>query len=101
MKLQKDLALVRAYSIGHLDIVDTMVQNVLNDEGECLNLASKNGHLTVVEYLLNLGIDFGNRLDMTVSLASRNSRWEVVKSLVQMFILNTTKPCDSHRRTVI
>ena len=57
---------------GHLKLLE-----------EAVIVASSNGHLEIVKYLVNLGVDFQAVDNQAVRLASKNGHLEVIKYLVE------------------
>ena len=71
---------------GHLKVVKYLVKqgaNVRTKDDSALGLASENGHLEVLKYLVEHGADVRANNDLPLRLASENGHLEVLKYLVE------------------
>jgi ankyrin repeat protein len=78
-------ALVLASENGHLDIVQELIDKAANVHGQddkALILASKNGHRDIVELLLNKGANVDAQEGQALVFASINGFTEIVKLLL-------------------
>ena len=71
-----DLALCRASTNGHLEVVEFLVKDEYS-----LRYASENGHLEVVEFLVKNGADVHANDDLALCWASENDHLEIVEFL--------------------
>ena len=68
---------------GHLNVVEYLVDQGANIHvlNDALRYAARNGHLNVVEYLVNQGADIHANDDEALRFAARNGRLNVVEYL--------------------
>ncbi|PEY32835.1 hypothetical protein CN354_20535 [Bacillus cereus] len=86
-------AIRNAIKIGDINEVkqlignDKEILNTMTTFGTWLHVAAKKGHLEVVEYLINKGIDIearGGTFDASaLNLAAGEGHWEIVKYLIE------------------
>ena len=78
-------ALIYASKNGHLDVVEYLVDHGANlnvEDDNSLQWASSKGHLKVVEYLVDHGANVNAQDDYALILASKNGHLDVVEYLV-------------------
>jgi hypothetical protein len=82
----KNDALISASILGHLEVVKYLVEkgvDVNTQSSAALRFASQYGKLEVVKYLLENGADIHSRNDEALILASQNGHLDVVRYLVE------------------
>ncbi len=76
--------LLKGSKEGRMDFVLISLNKEANIHIDDVRLASKNGHLEVVKYLVSLGANIRSENDFALKYASRNGHLEVVKYLVSL-----------------
>jgi FOG: Ankyrin repeat len=81
----KEKKIIYACSDGCWNVIHNILRNkdMRNVLNESLFMASQNGHLEVVEYLVEKGADIHTEDDEALCWASTNDHLEVVKYLVE------------------
>ena len=70
---------------GYLEMVKYLVSigaDIRSEDNEALREASSNGHLEIVDYLVSIGADIRSRNNETVKRAFENGHLEVVRYLI-------------------